>query len=91
MQYLMRCLSMGCVMFLSWVPTVLAQATSAGDPQAVVEDYSTQMISILKGPIAKVLSFVILLVCVGALLRGRHKIAVSCGVAFIVLLFVQVI
>lgn len=75
---------------MAWGACAWAQ-TSGGDPQAVVENYSSQMITILKGPIAKVLSFIILLACAGALLRGRHGLAISCGLAFIVLLFLQVI
>ena len=89
MAYLKRCLLLSQVVFLSWVSGALAQ--SAGDPQAVVETYSTKMISILKGPIAKVLAVVILLGCVGALLQGRHKLAISCAIAFIVLLFLKML
>ena len=65
------------------------QASTGGEPMTVVTDYSTQMLTILKGPIAKILSAVVLLGGVGGLLRGRHKLAVSCAVGFVVLLFLQ--
>lgn len=93
MDWLVRSLIMAQVMFLTWVSEVLAQASgsSGDDPKAVVESYSNQMITIFKGPIAKLLSFIILLAGVSALLSGRHRLAVSCGIAFIVLLFIQVI
>ena len=92
MGYVTRCLTVWSVIFLSWVSGVFAQAVSGGDdPKAVVDNYSTKMIEILKGPIAKVLAVIILLACVGALLRGRHKLAISCGIAFIVLLFIQML
>ena len=84
-----RWLIMVQVFLLTMVSKVWAE--SAGDPQADVERYSTKMIAILKGPIAKVLAVVILLACVGALLRGRHKLAISCAIAFIVLLFLQML
>jgi type IV secretory pathway VirB2 component (pilin) len=89
MKYCMRFLTVGSAIFLSWLSDVLAQ--SGEDPKAVVDTFSTKMIEILKGPIAKVLAVVILLACVGSLLRGRHKVAISCGIAFIVLLFLQML
>ena len=70
----------------------LAQATGGGgDPMSVVSDFSTQMIAILKGPIAKILAAFILLAGVGGLLRGRHKLALSCGAAFVILLFLPIL
>ena len=62
-----------------------------GDPLSVVADFSTQMIAILKGPIAKILAAFILLAGVGGLLRGRHKLALSCGAAFVILLFLPIL
>ena len=94
MGWLTRSLIVGQVMVIGWLSDVFAQtvgSSSGDDPKAIVEDYSNQMITIFKGPIAKLLSFVILLAGVAALLGGRHRLAVSCGVAFIVLLFIQVI
>jgi type IV secretory pathway VirB2 component (pilin) len=88
MGRLRRIAVMSSVQIWMWLSNVCA---ATDDPKGVVDNYSTQMIAILKGPIAKVLSFIILLACVGALLRGRHKLAISCGMAFIVLLFLQVI
>ena len=86
MGNLRRCLTMGSVFFLAWVSDVLAQT-----PEEVVNNFSTRMIDILKGPIAKILGAFILLVGVAALLRGRHKLAISCGLAFIVLLFLPIL
>lgn len=90
MHWVTKLFIIACFLLFSGVSNVFAQSTGE-DPEAVIEKYSEQMITIFKGPIAKVLSFVILLACVGALLGGRHRIAISCGVAFIVLLFLQVI
>ncbi len=61
------------------------------DPLNVVTDFSTQAIAILKGPIAKILAALILLAGVGGLLRGRHKLALSCGAAFVILLFLPIL
>ena len=72
----------------------LAFASTAGgngDPVAVVSDFSMQMIAILKGPIAKILAALILLAGVAGLLRGRHKLALSCGAAFVILLFLPIL
>ncbi len=69
----------------------LALAQAQGDPMSVVSDFSTQMIAILKGPIAKILAALILLAGVGGLLRGRHKLALSCGAAFVILLFLPIL
>ena len=82
----MRYLIMWNVFFLTWVSEALAQT-----PEEVVNSFSTRMIDILKGPIAKVLGAFILLMGVASLLRGRHKLAISCGLAFIVLLFLPIL
>ncbi len=60
-------------------------------PEDVVAGFSTRMIDICKGPVAKILGTGILLVGVGALLRGRHRLAISCGLAFVVLLFLPIL
>ena len=95
MEFLARCLVLMHVFILTSLTNVSAQSipnSSRGDdPNIVVTTYSTKMIEIMKGPIAKTLSFIILLACVAALLRGRHRLAISCGVGFIVLLFLQII
>ena len=84
--------SLGAVLFLiAVIVPGLALAQSQGDPMSVVSDFSTQMIAILKGPIAKVLAAIILLAGVGGLLRGRHKLALSCGAAFVILLFLPIL
>ncbi len=69
----------------------LALAQAQGDPMSVVSDFSTQAIAILKGPIAKILAALILLAGVGGLLRGRHQLAISCGAAFVILLFLPLL
>ena len=69
----------------------LALAQAQGDPMSVVSDFSKQAIDILKGPIAKILAALILLAGVGGLLRGRHQLAISCGAAFVILLFLPIL
>ncbi len=91
MSRFLRAVVMSQVAIFSWLSEVWAQSSGSDDPKAVVESYSNQLIIIFKGPIAKALSFVILLACVSALLSGKHRLAISCGIAFIVLLFIQVI
>ena len=61
------------------------------DPNAVVVENANKMIQILQGPVTKLLAAIILLAGVAGLLRGRHKIALSCGIAFVVLLFLPMI
>ena len=70
-----------------------AQATdsSAQDPVAATNDFSSKMLTIFKGPVVKVLAGMILFAGVAGLLRGRHQVAVSCGIAFILLLFLPII
>ena len=82
MKYWMQCLTLRSVIFMFWISDVFAQT-----PEDVVNGFSTRMIEILKGPIVKILGALILLAGVASLLRGRHKLAISCGAAFIILLF----
>ncbi len=70
------------IMVLSFISQVMAQT-----PEEVVGSFSTRMVDILKGPIVKILGALILLAGVASLLRGRHKTALSCAVAFVILLF----
>ncbi len=63
----------------------------AGDPMATTTDFSTKMIDIIKGPVLKLSAAVVLLVGAVGLLRGRHKLAVSCGLAFLLLLFLPIL
>ena len=65
--------------------------SQAEDPEQVVSQNADKIITILKGPVSKLLAAIILLAGVAGLLRGRHKIALSCGVAFVVLLFLPII
>ena len=69
----------------------LALAQAQGDPMSVVSDFSKQAIDILKGPIAKILAALVLLAGVGGLLRGRHKLALSCGASFFIFLFLPIL
>jgi len=68
-----------------------ASTSSTDDPQKVTEDFSTRMLAIVQGPVLKVLAAVVLLVGVAGLLRGRHKLAISCGLAFLLLLFLPIL
>jgi type IV secretory pathway VirB2 component (pilin) len=64
---------------------------TTGDPLEVSNDFSTKMLDIVKGPVLKLLAAVVLLVGIAGLLRGRHKLAISCGVAFILILFLPIL
>jgi hypothetical protein len=86
MVYLKRCFFILCTTLVLWSSQAIAQT-----PEDVVNNFSTRMIDILKGPVAKVLGAFILLAGVASLLRGRHKIAISCGLAFVVLLFLPIL
>ena len=65
-----------------------AQST---DPLQVSQDFSQRMVQIFQGPISKILAAIVLLAGVGGLLRGRHKIAISCAAAFILILFLPIL
>lgn len=86
MRRVTYCLTAWSAVFLLWASSALAD-----DPKAMVEDYSKRMIDILQGPVTKLFAAVILLIGVGALLRGRHGIAISCGLAFVMLLFLPIL
>ena len=64
---------------------------STADPLAATNDFSNRMLDIVKGPVLKILAAVVLLVGVAGLLRGRHKLAISCGLAFLLLLFLPIL
>ncbi|MBI3602718.1 MAG: hypothetical protein HY209_07500 [Candidatus Omnitrophica bacterium] len=63
----------------------------ADDPMATTTDFSTKMIDIIKGPVLKLSAAVVLLVGAVGLLRGRHRLAISCGLAFLLLLFLPIL
>lgn len=86
MQYFYRVCILIHIFLLNVIVTVFAD-----DPQQVVDDFSQKSILMLKGPIAKLLGAVILLTGVASLLRGRHKLAMSCAVAFVMLLFLPIL
>jgi type IV secretory pathway VirB2 component (pilin) len=72
--------------------STLSMAQSPGDEAfAATDDFSQRMIAIIKGPVLKLLAAVILLVGIAGLLRGRNKLALSCGMAFLLLLFLPVL
>ncbi len=56
-----------------------------------VRTFSLQAIEICQGPVAKILAAFVLLAGIASLLRGRYKIAVSCGIGFIFLLFLPIL
>jgi type IV secretory pathway VirB2 component (pilin) len=68
-----------------------AATDKTDDPLIVTNDFSTRMLAIIQGPVLKVLAAVVLLVGVAGLLRGRHKVALACGVAFLLLLFLPIL
>ena len=68
-----------------------AAKDSTDDPLDVSNDFSTKVLSIVQGPVLKVLAATVLLVGVAALLRGRHKLAISCGMGFLLLLFLPIL
>jgi len=76
--------------FLSTVQ-VWAAKDKTDDPLDVTQEFSTKMLDIVQGPVLKVLAAAILLVGVASLLRGRHKLAVSCGIGFLLLLFLPIL
>jgi hypothetical protein len=82
------------ILFISSVQA-LAQAVGSsgttGDPLEVSNDFSVKMLAIVKGPVLKLLAAVVLLVGIGGLLRGQHKLAVSCGLAFLLILFLPIL
>ena len=71
----------------------LAQSTSGGiqDVGTATDNFSTTILAIFKGPLVKIVACVVLFAGVAGLLRGKHQVAVSCGVAFILLLCLPVI
>ncbi|MBF0490646.1 MAG: hypothetical protein HQL15_08565 [Candidatus Omnitrophica bacterium] len=68
-----------------------SSTSTTGDPLDVSNEFSTKMLDIVKGPILKVLAAAVLLVGIAGLLRGRHKLAESCGMAFLLILCLPVL
>ena len=84
---------MGFWLFLN-VSNIWAAVGSSSGAQDVVtatNSLADKMLEIFKGPLVKILAGVVLFVGVGGLLRGRHQVAVSCGIAFVLLLFLPII
>ncbi len=63
----------------------------AQDIDQATNDFSEKMLTLFKGPLVKILAGIVLFVGVGGLLRGRHQTAVSCGIAFVLLLMLPVV
>ena len=79
------CLVLGFSMVV--VPFVFAQITTTQEQQ-VVSDFATFIINILTGPVSKSLGAILLIGGVGALLNGKHGIALACGFGFLILMFI---
>lgn len=83
---------------LSVINLWLLQASSAwaatsntADPLDASKEFSDKMMEIVQGPVLKILAAVVLLVGIAGLLRGRHRLAVSCALAFILILFLPIL
>ncbi len=72
------------------MPT-LAMSQQQADAVAAVGDFSTKLLTILKGPVTKIVGAIILLAGTGGLLQGRHRMAICCGAAFLILLFLPML
>ena len=81
------------LLMIVYSSNVLAATSTqeTGDPLEVSNAFSEKVLEIVKGPILKVLAAAVLLVGIAGLLRGRHKLAVSCGLAFLLLLFLPIL
>jgi|GEM_PF-5029420 len=55
------------------------------------DDFSTKILTMFKGPLLKIVAGFVLFMGVGGLLRGKHQVAVSCGIAFVLLLLLPVL
>lgn len=66
-------------------------SATTDDPLTTTNDFSVKMLGVIQGPILKLLAATVLLVGVAGLLRGRHKLAISCGLAFLLLLFLPIL
>jgi hypothetical protein len=81
----------GLMVLMSVVQVWAASGDGDGDPLKVTDDFSGRVLAIIQGPVIKLLAAVVLLVGVAGLLRGRHKVAISCGMAFLLLLFLPIL
>ena len=81
------------LMFCTNVSKVFAAPNngSTDDPLAVSNDFSEKVLSIVQGPILKVLAAVVLLVGIAGLLQGKQKLSICCGLAFLLLLFLPIL
>lgn len=89
-----RITSTGLVLLIN-ASNVLAQGFpmpgGGGNVSTATNDFSNKILDIFKGPLVKVVAGVVLFVGVAGLLRGKHQVAVSCGIAFILLLCLPII
>src|SRR5258706_235095 len=65
--------------------------SNTADPLEATNDFSEKVLSIVQGPLLKIMAAVVLMVGVAGLLRGKHKLAISCGAAFLLLLFLPIL
>jgi hypothetical protein len=85
-------LNEGLITFQVWVwQATSAWAQNTGDPMAVSDEFSKKTLEIIQGPLLKVLAAFVLLVGIAGLLRGRPRLAISCGIAFILILFLPIL
>lgn len=66
-------------------------AENVQDLDTASNDFSDKMLKMFKGPLVKIVAGIVLFMGVGGLIRGRHQVALSCGIAFVLLLLLPVI
>ena len=83
--FVLSCLFLG--VFTLAAPCVFAQINT-GQEQKVVADFADFLITILTGPVSKILAAVLLIAGVIALLNGKQGVAIACGFGFMILMFI---
>lgn len=78
-------------LWLFKVGSVWAASGSTDDPLNAADDFSKKVLDIVQGPVLKMLAAVVLLVGIAGLLRGRYKLALSCAMAFLLILFLPIL
>lgn len=74
-----------------WAQLNIGGGGNVQDVNSAVNSFSGKILSIFTGPLVKVVAGVVLFVGVAGLLRGKHQVAVSCGIAFVLLLCLPII
>ena len=75
------------VVFLCIAPFVFAQI-SGGQEEKTVNDFADFWVKILSGHVSKIIAVVLLLSAVLSLFKGQVGVAISCGVGFLLLMFI---